>query len=115
RIVLPVLAHQTDRLRSGLRVVLARHDMHLPKEGGAHQTRDGSHRRAHAHPNLPTTAKADLSRTDLAINPAALQRQTQALLSELLTLTITKAGPQPSNSRGHLAYEATTTFAGITT
>ncbi|MFL0295151.1 hypothetical protein ACJH6J_29605, partial [Mycobacterium sp. SMC-18] len=24
------------------RVVLARHDMHLPKEGGAHQTRDGS-------------------------------------------------------------------------
>ncbi|ODR23109.1 transposase [Mycobacterium gordonae] len=80
-----------------------------------HDTATTLHRRAHAHPNLPTTAKADLSRTDLAINPAALQRQTQALLSELLTLTITKAGPQPSNSRGHLAYEATTTFAGITT
>ncbi len=39
-----MIQHQTNRLRPRFRVVLARHDMHLPKEGGAHQTRDGSHR-----------------------------------------------------------------------
>jgi hypothetical protein len=50
--------------------------------------------RAHAHPNLPTTAKADLTRTYLGINPAALQRDIQALLDELLTLTVTKAPPK---------------------
>jgi hypothetical protein len=52
------------------------------------------HQRAQAHPNLPTTAKASLTRTYLDINPAALQRHIQALINELLTLTITKAGPQ---------------------
>lgn len=52
------------------------------------------HRRAQTHPNLPTTAKADLTRTYLDINPAALQRQIQALMTELLTLAITKAGPK---------------------
>jgi hypothetical protein len=51
-------------------------------------------RRAQAHDNLPTTVKADLTRTYLDINPAALQRQIHALLSELLTLSITKAGPK---------------------
>ena len=50
--------------------------------------------RAQAHPNLPTTAKADLTRTYLDINPAALQRHIQALLNELITLTVTKAGPK---------------------
>jgi hypothetical protein len=50
-------------------------------------------RRAQAHPNLPTTAKAHLTRTYLDINPAALQRQIQALLDELLTVAITKNGP----------------------
>jgi hypothetical protein len=49
--------------------------------------------RAQAHPNLPTTAKADLTRTYLDINPAALQRHIQALINELVTLTVTKAGP----------------------
>jgi hypothetical protein len=37
-----MLQHQADSLRPRLRVVLARHDMRLPKEGGAHQTRDAS-------------------------------------------------------------------------
>jgi hypothetical protein len=50
--------------------------------------------RAQAHPNLPTTAKADLTRTYLDINPAALQRHIQAVVNDLLTLTITKAGPK---------------------
>jgi hypothetical protein len=58
-----------------------------------HDTAATPHRRAQAHPNLPTTAKANLTRTYLDINPAALQRQIQALMTELLTLTITKAGP----------------------
>jgi hypothetical protein len=81
-----------------------------PQQKLVHKVRDGAkitkkhdtattpHRRAQAHPNLPTTAKADLTRTYLAINPAALQRQIQALLNELLTLAITKAGPQPKAS-----------------
>src|SRR5262249_55881564 len=59
-----------------------------------HDTATTPHRRAQAHPNLPTTAKANLTRTYLDINPAAPQRQIQALMNELLTLTITKAGPQ---------------------
>jgi len=59
-----------------------------------HDTAATPHRRAQAHPNLPTTAKANLTRTYLDINPAALQRQIQALLTELLTLTITKARPK---------------------
>jgi alkanesulfonate monooxygenase SsuD/methylene tetrahydromethanopterin reductase-like flavin-dependent oxidoreductase (luciferase family) len=44
------------------------------------------HRRAQAHPNLPTTAKATLTATYFDINPAALQRHIQALMNELLTL-----------------------------
>jgi len=59
-----------------------------------HDTAATPHRRAQAHPNLPTTAKADLTATYLDINPAALQRHIQALMNELLTLAITKAGPQ---------------------
>jgi hypothetical protein len=59
-----------------------------------HDTAATPHQRAQAHPNLPTTAKADLTRTYLEINPAALQRHIQALLNDLLTLSITKAGPK---------------------
>src|ERR1700688_4876411 len=59
-----------------------------------HDTAATPHRRAQAHPNLPTTAKATLTATYLDINPAALQRQIQALMNELLTVAITKAGPQ---------------------
>ena len=59
-----------------------------------HDTATTPHQRAQAHPNLPTTAKADLTRAYLDINPAALQRHIQALVNELLTLAITKAGPK---------------------
>ena len=59
-----------------------------------HDTAATPHRRAQAHPNLPTTAKANLTRTYLDINPAALQRQIQTLMTELLTLAITKAAPK---------------------
>jgi hypothetical protein len=58
-----------------------------------HDTAATPHRRAQAHPNLPSTAKANLTRTYLDINPAAVQRHIQALVNELLTLSITKAGP----------------------
>jgi transposase InsO family protein len=58
-----------------------------------HDTAATPHRRAQAHLNLPTTAKANLTATYLDINPAAVQRQIQALMTELLTLAITKAGP----------------------
>ena len=59
-----------------------------------HDTAATPQQRAQAHPNLPTTAKADLTRAYLDINPAALQRHIQALVNELLTLAITKAGPK---------------------
>ncbi|MDT5318836.1 MAG: hypothetical protein QOD88_1358 [Mycobacterium sp.] len=58
-----------------------------------HDTAATPHRRAQAHPNLPTTAKATLTATYLDINPAALQRQIQTLITELVTVAITKAGP----------------------
>lgn len=41
-LVIALLQHQTNSLRPRLRVVPARHEMHLAKKGGAHQTRDGS-------------------------------------------------------------------------
>jgi hypothetical protein len=42
--------------------------------------------------------KAALAHTYTGINPAAVQRQIQALTSELLTLTTSKAGPKPKAS-----------------
>jgi hypothetical protein len=65
-------------------------------------------RRAQAHPNLPTTAKTDLTRTYLDINPAALQRHIQALIKELLTLTVTKAGPKRKVPPKHASANDTT-------
>src|SRR5262249_16027581 len=64
-----------------------------------HDTAATPHQRAQAHPNLPTTAKADLTRAYLDINPAALQRHIQPLVNELLTLTITPAGPKRKGTR----------------
>src|SRR5208283_793840 len=43
-VIIAVIEHQTDSPGPRLRVVLARHVMHLPKKGGTHQTRDGSRR-----------------------------------------------------------------------
>jgi hypothetical protein len=82
-----------------------------------HDTAATPHRRAQAHPNLPTTAKADLTRAYLDINPAALQRHIQALVNELLTLTITKAGPNrkapPKTAPANNATNQLTRASGI--
>ena len=51
------------------------------------------HRRAEAHSKVSDEDKAILADTYAGINPAAVQRQIQALTRELLTLTTSKAGP----------------------
>ena len=51
-------------------------------------------RRAQTHDSLCEEDKAILADTYASINPAAVQRQIQALTSELLTLTTSKAGPK---------------------
>jgi hypothetical protein len=52
------------------------------------------HRRAEAHSKVSDEDKAILADTYPGINPAAVQRQIQALTSELLTLTTSKAAPK---------------------
>ena len=52
------------------------------------------HRRAEHHANVTTEDKAILADTYTSINPAAIQRQIQALTTELLTITTSKAGPK---------------------
>jgi hypothetical protein len=52
------------------------------------------HRRAEAHSKVSDEDKAILADTYAGINPAAVQRQIQALTSELLTLTTSKATPK---------------------
>ena len=53
------------------------------------------HRRAEAHSKVSDEDKAILADAYTSINPAAVQRRIQALTSELLTLTTSKAGPSP--------------------
>jgi Integrase core domain len=52
------------------------------------------HRRAERHEAVSAEDKAILADTYASINPAAVQRQIQALTSELLTLTTSKAAPK---------------------
>ena len=52
------------------------------------------HRRAERHETVSVEDKAILADTYAGINPAAVQRQIQALTSELLTLTTNKAAPK---------------------
>ena len=52
------------------------------------------HRRAERHEKVADKDTAILADTYAGINPAAIQRQIQALTSELLTLTTSKAGPK---------------------
>jgi hypothetical protein len=47
--------------------------------------------RANRHQEVTAETKARLAAIDADLNPAALQRQVQALTSELLTLTTSKA------------------------
>ena len=65
------------------------------------------HRRAERHETVSVEDKAILADTYTSINPAAVQRQIQALTSELLTLTTNKAAPKtkhrsPHRLRAHL-------------
>jgi hypothetical protein len=52
------------------------------------------HRRAERHQAVCAEDKAILADTYASINPAAVQRQIQALTAELLTITTSKAGPK---------------------
>jgi hypothetical protein len=49
-------------------------------------------RRAIAYPSVPDDRKAAMTRTHALINPAAIQRQIQALTARLLTVTTSKRG-----------------------
>jgi hypothetical protein len=51
------------------------------------------YRRAERHDTVAAEDKAALAEAYTAINPAAVQRQIQALTTELLTITTSKAGP----------------------
>ena len=51
------------------------------------------HRRAEHHQTVSAQDKMILADTYARINPAAIQRQIQALTTELLTITTSKAGP----------------------
>ena len=67
------------------------------------------HRRAERHDTVSTEDKALLTESYGDINPAAVQRQIQALTSELLTLTTSKAGPKPRASVTRASSNASTT------
>lgn len=51
------------------------------------------HRRAERHDGVCDGGKTNLADTFATLNPAAIQRQIQALTSELLTLATSKSGP----------------------
>ncbi len=71
-------------------------------------------RRADRHPTVSTHDKTIMNDVLVELNPAAIQRQIQALTAELLTLTTSKAPArnkppvQPVSSRAS-AHESTTT------
>lgn len=52
------------------------------------------YRRAQRHDTVVAEHKAVLADTHASVNPAAVQRQIQALTTELLTITTSKAGPK---------------------
>ena len=76
----------------------------LPQQKLISKVRDGAkvtkkydtattpHRRAERHDAVSDEDKAILADTYTDLNPAAIQRQIQALTAELLTLTTSKAG-----------------------
>ncbi len=66
------------------------------------------HRRAAAHDAVADEDKAILADTYIGINPAAIQRQIQALTTQLITLATSKAGPvKPGPTTRALLDEAT--------
>ena len=101
-------------LRHGRRTVAAKQDLgspvaddelyFLPQQKLISKVRDGAkvtkkydtattpHRRAERHEAVSAEDKAILADTHADLNPAATQRQIQALTAQLLTLTTSKAG-----------------------
>ncbi|BAH50900.1 putative transposase [Rhodococcus opacus B4] len=66
------------------------------------------HRRAEHHEAVGKQDKEILADTYAQLNPAALQRRIQALTTELLTITTSKAGPaKPRPSTRALSHEST--------
>jgi len=59
-----------------------------------HDTATTPYRRAECHKAVAAKDKEVLAETYTGINPAAVQRQIQALTTELLTITTSKAGPK---------------------
>ncbi len=78
--------------------VIGRHapaSLHSRRAGdGFPCSRRHPHHRAERHERVADEDKAILADTYASINPAAVQRCIQALTSELLTLTTSKAGPK---------------------
>ena len=67
-----------------------------------HDTAATPFHRAIDHPTMTVERIVALTRTYSLINPAATQRQIQALTAQLLTMTTSKAGPPPSHPSAHL-------------
>jgi hypothetical protein len=53
------------------------------------------------------SVKTQLTHQNKPLNPAAIQRQIQALTEQLLTLTTSKKGPKPKPSRRALSNDST--------
>jgi hypothetical protein len=84
---------------------------HGAKVSKRHDTATTPFHRAIDHPTLAGDRVAALKRTYSLINPAAVQRQVQALTAQLLALTTSKAAPGTKaqvNKRAH-SHEATNT------
>jgi hypothetical protein len=67
------------------------------------------HRRAERHDNVAAEDKTILAEAYTDINPAAVQRQIQALTFELLTITTSKAGPAKKASATRASSNEATT------
>ena len=100
------VAAQQDRvLQSQLTNYSTRNKNSYPKSvTGAkvskkYDTATAPHRRAERHAAVSDEDKAILAATYTGLNPAAVQRQIQALTAELLTITTSKAGPTRESPR----------------
>ncbi len=69
------------------------------------------HRRAERHPAVCADVKAVLADTYSNLNPAAIQRQIQALTTELLAITTSKAGPAKKATPTHASTDDSTDHA----
>lgn len=82
---------------------------HGAKVTKKYDTATTPHRRAEAHGNVAAEDKAILADSYTGINPAAVQRHIQALTTELLTITTSKAGPKTKASLTRASSDEATT------